>query len=265
MLFSWLRRRRRRNLLAAPFPPAWHEYLRRNVPHYAHLTEPQRAKLRDDVWVFVATKHWEGCRGLAITEEIQVTIAAQACLLTLGFDDNLYGDIFGRFASIVVHPASYVVPAETPLSDGVSLHGYAEELGEATPRGAVVLSWADVREGVRDAADGVNLAFHEFAHQIDMRTGATEGVPSHLPREVARRWETALRSEFDEFVRAVDDGEKTLLDEYGATDLAEFFAVASEYFFERPAPMRRRQPTLYALLREFYRQDPAARIAQPRP
>lgn len=259
MFFSWLKRRRRRAILSHPVPPDWRAYLARHVPHYAGLSAAERSKLDDDVRLLIAEKRWEGCGGLTLTQEIQVGIAGQACLLTLGLDFDLYDSV----ASILVYPAGYLAPEQEPVSDSVALHGEAERLGEAHHRGPVIVSWHDAREGGRHAEDGLNVVIHEFAHQIDMRLGAADGVPPLGNRELARRWQRVMSREYDRLVRAADHGRVTLLDHYGAENESEFFAVITECFFQQPLRLRRQHPELYDLLAEFYRQDPAARLAPP--
>ena len=250
MLFDWLKRRRRRRLLARPFPEAWRGYLRRNVAHYEYLSEAERAKLRDDLRVFVAEKNWEGCGGLAMTDEIKVTIAAQACLLVLALDHNYYD----RVLSVLVYP-----------------HGYRDEAngegrsGEAWYRGPVVLAWEDVRYEGRHPREGHNVVFHEFAHQLDMLDGGINGTPPLRDAAQARRWHDVMTAEYKRLVAASERGRATLLDHYGATDEAEFFAVCTECFFDRPVEMRREYPQLYDLLREYYRQDPAERCQRKAP
>jgi Mlc titration factor MtfA (ptsG expression regulator) len=256
VFFSWLKRRRRRAILKRPVPPEWSEFLARHVPHCAVLTAAERSKLDDDVRLLVAEKRWEGCGGLALTDEIQVGIAGQACLLTLGLDIDLYIAV----SSILVYPAGYVAPEQEPVSDFVALHGEVERLGEAHHRGPVIVSWRDAREAGRHADNGLNVVIHEFAHQIDMRLGAADGVPPLGDRTLARRWQQVMSREFERLVRAADRGRVTLLDHYGAENEAEFFAVITECFFIQPLQLQREHRELYDLLTEFYRQDPAARL-----
>ncbi|MEX0819730.1 MAG: M90 family metallopeptidase [Pirellulaceae bacterium] len=255
-MFDWLRRRRRRRLLAAPFPDEWTGILRCNVHHYSRLNEPERSKLQDDLRILVAEKNWEGCRGLTIDDEMKVTIAAQASLLLLGFR-NKY---FRLVQSILVYPDAFVAPNRTHLDSGLVLEGESNNEGEAWYRGPVVLSWPDALAGGRGESDGDNLVIHEFAHQLDMESGAViDGMPvlgDHLSPD---RWQRVMQAEFERLVRDCRRGRKTLLNSYGTTDIGEFFAVATECFFEQPARMHDGHPNLYALLGEFFQQDPAAR------
>jgi len=254
MFFSWLKRRRRRRLVAGPFPADWLEYLKRNVGHYRYLTDGERAALRDRLRVFVAEKHWEGCGGLELTDEIKVTIAAQACLLVLGFDEEYYDHVL----SILVYPGDYLVPTEHRDAMGIVTEGHSHRSGEAWHRGPVILSWEDARDC--DAHDGQNLVLHEFAHQLDMKNGPPNGTPPLRGRQRRRRWAAVMQREFQRHRRRVRHGEPTLLDPYGATDEAEFFAVATEAFFEQPVELEREHTDLYGVLADYYRQNPAGRM-----
>ncbi len=254
MLFTWLRNRRRRKVLSTAFPAAWLEYLHKNVAHYAYLSEAEQAQLRDDLRIIIAEKNWEGCGGLQITDEVKVTIAAHACLLVLAMEHNYYD----RVQSILVYPRAYRAPDDSDALEGD--HGGGEgRLGEAWYRGPVVLSWEDARHEGQHPSEGRNVVFHEFAHQLDMLDGVIDGTPPLRDREQYQRWQEVMTAEYEQLVEASEHGRATLLDQYGATDEGEFFAVATECFFDRPEKMRRRHPQLYSLLREYYRQDPAAR------
>ena len=246
MIFSWLKNRRRRKLLARPFPETWLEHLRTNVDHYGRLPSDAQQKLSDKTVIFVAEKHWTGCGGLEMTDEIKVTIAAQACVLLLGIEgDYLFDGIF----SILVYPAAYAPPPEE--RDGlVDLD--VTHLGEAWHRGPVVLSWRHVLAGSRGHDDGQNLVIHEFAHQLD----GLDGTPPLGSRQQYRDWQAVTDREYRRLVRQASEGAVTLLDDYGASSRAEFFAVASECFFQKPREMLARHPDLFELLRSFYKQDP---------
>ena len=259
MIFSWLRRRRRQKMLARPFPPEWHHYLLQNVAHYKYLSEAEQARLRDDLRIFIAEKTWEGCGGLEMTDEIKVTIAAQACLLVLGREHDYYS----RVQSILVYPQAYLVPSRETGPGGLVLEGTADLIGEAHYRGPVVLSWEDVLYEGRHPRSGRNVVFHEFAHQLDMMDGAIDGTPPLEDRAQYRRWQKVMTAEYQRLIEESEQGHATLLDQYGTKDEGEFFAVATECFFCRPAAMARRHRQLYDLLREYYRQDPAARLGDP--
>ena len=203
--------------------------------------------------MLVEEKDWEGCGGLEMTDEIRVTIAAQACLLIL----NIEHEYYRRVTSILVYPAAYkTMPSRG--RDGVIREGQAN-LGEAWLRGPVVLSWDDARRGALDPKDGHNLVFHEFAHKLDMLDGAADGTPPLADQETLRQWVQTMTREFAALRDAAERGRKTVLDAYGATNPAEFFAVATECFFEKARQLRQRHPSVYELLKDYYQQDPAER------
>ncbi len=238
--------------MTEPFPAAWMDILRHNVYHYQQLSAKQQAKLRDHLRIIVDEKNWEGCAGMTITDEVRVTIAAQASLLVLGFED----EYFDAVQSILVYPTAYVAHGHTVTQGGVVLEGQSNRAGEAWHRGPVILSWDGALAGGRHQSGGSNLVLHEFAHQLDMQNGrVADGIPPLNTREEYQRWETVAAGEYAQLVEDCRHGRRTLLDCYGTTNMAEFFAVATECFFERPREMHRRHPQFYEVLRDYYRQD----------
>jgi Mlc titration factor MtfA (ptsG expression regulator) len=256
MLFSWLTQRRRAKLLATPFQEEWLGYLERNVPLYAQLSEVERARLRDDLRILVAEKHWEGCGGLTMTDEVKVTVAAQAALLLLG----IRHDYFARVMSILVYPSGFRSP-EGWMGPGGVIDTSVGALGQAWYDGPVVLAWDEVVAGGRDPTDGRNVVLHEFAHQLDYLDGLADGTPPLRHRGDYARWQEVMTREFNRLKAESRDGTPKVLDSYGATDEAEFFAVATEAFFEKPRQMYATHPELYEILSEYYGQDPAKRAA----
>jgi Mlc titration factor MtfA (ptsG expression regulator) len=256
MLFAWLKRRRRARVVAAAFPDDWLIYLQKNVGLYALLTEPERQKLRDDLRIFIAETTFEGCGGLEISDEIKVTIAAQASLLLLGFQH----DYFEGVHTVLVYPAGFRSPEGWTGPDGVVDMdvGY---LGEAWHHGTVILAWDAVLAGGRNPRDGQNVVLHEFAHQLDYLDGVADGVPPLRNRAQYRKWHEVMAAEYAQLVAESERGRPKVLDAYGATSPVEFFAVATECFFEKPVQMRRRHPNLYGILNEYYCQDAAVRFA----
>ena len=250
-LFGFKRRRRNR-LKRKAFPDAWLEVLRRNVPYTSVLPEAAQAELRGHIQVFLAEKRFAGCGGLEMTDEIRVTIAAQACILLVGRETDYYP----MMESIFVYPHAYEVEAgrHHPWLDGGAVE---PRLGESWYRGPVVLSWDDARKGASDIHDGHNVVFHEFAHQLDSETGDTDGAPRLDRRSMYVAWARILSGEFARLNEDVDRNRPNILDDYGGSNPAEFFAVATEAFFEKPIALRREHPELYEQLKGFYRQDPA--------
>lgn len=254
---SLLRDWQRQRLKAQPFPEPWRSLLRTHFPHYARLNPTDQRELEGHVQVFLAEKTFEGCGGLALTDTIRVLIAAQACLLLLHRETDYYPTL----RTILVYPSHYFAVDRHHEPGGVLTEEVSTRLGESWSHGAVVLAWSAVTAGVEEVADGHNVVFHEFAHQLDLEDGSTDGVPVLAPHEPApvrqsryAAWARILSAEYAD-LRA---GHDSVLDDYGATNPAEFFAVATEAFFEKPHALRQRHPALYEELRRFYRQDPGA-------
>lgn len=257
MLLNWWKQRRRRELRSRPVPAEWEQVLQENVAFFARLTPPEKSKLLADMQVFVAEKRWEGCAGLEVTEEMQVTIAAQACLLVLGFEDEL----FDLVQTLLIYPSDYSMPGKTVLEGGIVLEGEHHRSGEAWYRGPVILSWTDALQGGLDDTDGENVVLHEFAHQLDMQNGrVADGIPPLETTEQLRQWEGVMHKEYQQLQKDCLHRRHTLLDCYGTENLAEFFAVATECFFEQPRLLSLRHDELYAVLMQFYRQDTLRRF-----
>jgi len=257
VIFSWFKTRRRRTILEQPFPADWEPWLAKRVPHHSALSEGEKSQLRNLVQVFVAEKHWEGCRGLTVTDEMRVTIAGQACLLLLGIDH----DHFSNVKTILIYPRHFVPRGDDGMDEAGVVHESDDPaLGLAWENGPVILSWADSWIGGRNQHDGVNVVLHEFAHKLDWKNGVVDGLPPLKQPEQYARWAEVMQREFDELVKKSEQEEATLLDDYGATDPAEFFAVAVECFFEKPLQLLRKHADLYEVLRDYFRQDPAARL-----
>ncbi|MEZ4386413.1 MAG: zinc-dependent peptidase [Candidatus Krumholzibacteriia bacterium] len=250
------RRRRRAQLMQAEPPAAWSDILARRVPLVALLDDADHHELFGKMQIFLDEKIFEGCGGLTITDEIKVTIAAQACILLLHRDTEFYPDL----DTILVYPHAYVSHVARRRPDGTVEEGAQARLGESWARGVVVLSWDDVVAGAADIHDGHNVVLHEFAHQLDNEAGIGDGAPA-LPRaSMYVAWARVLGAEYAHLLDDIHRRRPTVLDPYGATNPAEFFAVATETFFEKSAALRRLHPELYEQLRLFYRQDPAALV-----
>ena len=250
MNFPWSKTHQRREILAQPFPIAWLDYVSANVAYYRHLPNAEQEKLCDITRILIAEKSWEGCGGLALTDEIQVAIAAQAALLVLGFEDEYYLNV----ETILVYPQGFLVKTQRRGVGGMIVEQTVPYAGEAALQGPVVISWADVRQ----AGGGRNVVLHEFAHKLDMRDGAADGAPYLQDAAQIETWARVMSAEYQALVEQTAAGLPTLLDAYGATNAAEFFAVATEAFFGLPDRMQQEHPELYQVLRAYYRQDPAA-------
>ncbi len=246
-----LKKRRRQKLLETPPPPEWDAILRRNVPYYRRLPPDDRARLLGLTRIFLAEKRFEGCGGLELTEEMRVTIAAQACVLVLGREHDFYP----LLDSILVYPEAYVTDEQVEEEGGFVSEDDEERTGESWSQGALVLSWDDVVVDP-DPHDAWNVVFHEFAHQLADETGSEDGVPILPDRERQKTWAEVLGREYDALVRSVERGRHTFIEDYAAEDPGEFFAVVTEYFFEKSAQLKIRHPDLYEQMRLFYGQDP---------
>jgi len=253
----WVRRRRAR-IAGRPFPAAWRRLLRRHVPLVARLPARQQLRLKGLMQVFLAEKPILGCRGLRVTDEIRITIAALACLPLLGAARGVYPEL----RQVLVYPGAFVV--ERPVSADGLLHEQRRVLaGESWSQGQVLLAWDEVRRGAATPGDGHNVVIHEFAHQLDQAGGPANGAPALPTAEAYRRWSTVMRNEFEALrgrLARPDLAGPGLIDAYAATDPAEFFAVVSELFFERPAELAAGHPALYAELSGYYRLDPLSWI-----
>jgi Mlc titration factor MtfA (ptsG expression regulator) len=247
--------RRRKKTTSRPFPDAWLVLLTRNVPLYSRLSPADQEELKRHILVFMAEKRFEACGGLRMTDQIRITIAAHACILLL----HRQTDYYPGLKTILVYPRAYVAANVHHLVGGTVLETDDVRLGESWHHGSVVLSWDDVRRSAVDVHDGQNVVFHEFAHQLDSSGGRGDSTPVLQNRSSFIAWARALGEDFEKFQHEVVGANdySPVLDEYGATDPAEFFAVATESFFERPKDLQQRYPRLYDELKRFYQQDPA--------
>lgn len=253
------RSERRRRLRPREFPSEWEAILRRNMPLYNRLPAADRRELHELVRKFLAHKDFEGC-GQAITDEVRVTIAAQACLLLL----HRQTEVFPSVTTVLVYPSAFVVEDRPRRGmDGVVTSGPRTLDGEAWQHGPVILAWDDVlagapgASGAADERDGRNVVLHEFAHKLDAEDGTVDGSPDLGPSARYAEWARIVSAEYRRLRREVAEGRRDVLRRYGAKDPAEFFAVATETFFEEPIQLRQTHPRLYQELAEFYRQDPA--------
>ena len=259
-MFGFLKKRRRNRIRSRPFPSEWRDILLRRYSMYSRLPPADRRELEGHIQVFLAEKRFEGCGGQEITDEVRVLIAAQACLLLLHRETDCYP----RLHSILVYPSSYIARTWHLEKDGRTItEGEQARGGESWPQGTVVLAWDGAIAGAVELNKSRNLVLHEFAHQLDEEDGIADGAPllsgSTNLWQIHHRyqaWAKVLSAEFQQLRRAAADGRETVLDTYGAQNPAEFFAVATVCFFEKPDALKERHPALYAELKEFYRQDP---------
>jgi Mlc titration factor MtfA (ptsG expression regulator) len=249
-LVSARRRARRRRLMAKTFPKAWETHLQDNLPPYARLTREEKRQLRGLISIFLDEKTFEGCGGLELTDEIRVTIAAQACMLLL----NRKTSVYRKLATILVYPSTYVAGNKGIM--GGQMDEASARLGESWTTGAVVLAWDSVRRGAANFEDGHNVAFHEFAHQLDQEDGAGDGTPVLAGLSRYGAWARILGREYLALQKRARKHRKTVMDKYGATNEAEFFAVATETFLEKPKQLAEKHPDLFEELKTYYHLDP---------
>ena len=243
---------RRNRLLQEPLSSEHIKILEDNVPLYTRLPKALRETLQGCINHFLDEKVFVGCDGLEITDETRLVIAANACMLLV----NRKMKRFPGFETILVYPDTYV--ARQVSYDGlVEVHEDSTRAGESWYRGPIVLSLADVVRGSSNEHDGHNVVLHEFAHKLDEENGVVDGLPVLRESAHYKEWAEVLTREYDEFLKRVKRGKNKVIDEYGAVSAPEFFAVATESFFEKSKQMKKRLPELYQQLQTFYGLDPA--------
>jgi Mlc titration factor MtfA (ptsG expression regulator) len=254
LMFNMLKRRRRDKLRRQPFPEPWTQVLERNVTYYRRLPREDREELHRHTHILLAEKNFEGCGGLGMTDEIRITVAAQAAVLLLHRETEYYPILY----SVLVYPSSFWGRDAAPVSHDLAIEGEELRLGESWDQGAVVLAWDEIRNGAPRFRDGYNVVYHEFAHQLDQENADADGFPIIDDRALRGTWSQVLHREFTRLEEDIELNRRTVIDDYGAEHPAEFFAVVTECFFERPVLLKRERPELYEQFRLYYRQDPAS-------
>jgi len=266
VLVAWLAPRwRLARALARPLAPEQLRHIDANVAQYAGMPPVLQARLQRLVQLFLHQQTFVGCAGVEITDEMRVTIAAQACLLLLG-NAGTRPRVYPGLHTVLVYPGAFLVPRRQQDEAGVVTETRQDLLGESWGDGRVVLSWEHVRRAGHDPEGTHNVVLHEFAHQLDSASGSTNGAPFLGSPERYRTWSETLSRDFLALRRDASWGQRDVLDPYGATNPAEFFAVATEAFFELPHALAARHPELYAEFERYYRVDPRAwRAPEPEP
>jgi Mlc titration factor MtfA (ptsG expression regulator) len=236
------------------FPPTWSSILEANIPYYRCLPQAERDQLHQLILVFIHEKWFEGAMDLKITDEIRLTIAAQACTLLL----NREAEVYPKLRTVIVYPEAYRAKNTVRMEEGTLIQQDDIRYGESWDHGTVILSWKDVLRGAANSQDGRNLVFHEFAHQLDSEGGMVNGAPYLPERSMYQTWAEVFQAEYRALTKDLEAGRRNLLGTYSAENPAEFFAVSTELFFERPRALKDRHPKLYQQLVEFYQQDPVA-------
>ena len=233
----------------AHFPDEWREILKSNVPVYLQLPADDALRLEQWVLGFLRNIPFEGCSDLEVTDEMRVTIAGWASLLVL----NRRYPKYPHLHRVLIYPDGYRI-TEGGFFFPEHDTGF-DAAGESWDEGYVVLAWTDCLRGIEHPNDGFNVILHEFAHQLDIEGGDADGVPVTRPDQW-RRWDRIIERDYQRFLSRLDRGHDTAMDEYGAQDRAEFFAVATETFFEKPEELKAEHRELYGLLQELYGFDP---------
>lgn len=242
----------RDKIRSQPFKKKWRKIIQQRMPYFRQMPADLQLQLKQHIQVFIAEKEFVGCNGVKITDEIRITIAAQACLLLLNRKTNYYP----KLQSILVYPRAFIKEQESVQANGV-LHTQKTILaGESWDYGKVVLSWQDTIEGAQNPDDGQNVVIHEFAHQLDQENGRANGAPILDKGQSYKCWSEVFSAQFEKLKLQAKSGMPSLFDYYGATNPAEFFAVASEVFFEKAEQFSYEHPRLYRQLTQYYQVDP---------
>lgn len=253
MMAFFIRKRTRKNALnklyATPPPNSWPQTLDKTFPTIGKLTKPQRHQLFGYMQIFLAQTTFEGCGGLDLTEEMKITVAAQACTLLLGRETKVYP----KLKTVILYPNTYRSEAKGTFG---GTNGQGSRLGESWDCGVVILAWNSVLGGARNMEDGQNVTFHEFAHQLDQEDGTADGAPILEERSAYSAWARVFNHEYNVLVDKTKRGHRSTMNQYGATNPAEFFAVATETFFEKPRQLKQKHPELYEELQHYYQIDP---------
>jgi len=242
----------RNKLRGLPFKKQWRKIIQQRMPYFRQMPPDLQLQLKQNIQVFLAEKNFEGCNGVKINDEIRITIAAQACLLLLNRKTNFYP----KLQTILVYPRAFIKEQQNMNIDGLRQTKRVALAGESWEFGRVVLSWQDTLEGAKITDDGRNVVIHEFAHQLDQENGKANGAPILDKDQSYKSWSEVFSAQFEQLKNQASKGAPSLFDYYGATNPAEFFAVASEVFFEKSQQFQQQSPKLYQQLKQYYQVDP---------
>ncbi|MCI2285201.1 zinc-dependent peptidase [Colwellia sp. MSW7] len=235
-----------------PFKKEWRKIIQQRMPYFRQMPTDLQLQLKQHIQVFLAEKNFVGCNGVQITDEIKVTVAAQACLLLL----NRKTDFYPKLQTILVYPSAFVKSQLSKDAGGVQFTTKIALAGESWDFGKVVLSWQDTIAGAKITDDGHNVVIHEFAHQLDQESGRANGAPLLEKGQSYQCWSEVFAKQFALLKKQAKTGKPSIFDYYGATNPAEFFAVASEVFFEKSREFYHEHPKLYLQLKQYYQVDP---------
>lgn len=248
-----------RRWFASPPPVDIVPLIEKHVRVWKDLDDEERELLTAYATDLLTTRRWEAAQGFELTDRIRTVIAAQAALLILGIGIDQFHDV----GAIIVHPSTmhFHDQASAGPAHGTETRGTHHLLGEAQYGGPVVIAWDSASSSARHPERGHDVVLHEFAHKIDMVDGTVDGTPPMTDQALYDRWVEICTREFEHLEQGTSGD---LIDDYGATDAGEFFAVVTETFFTQPIELREHKPDLYGVFRDFYRQDPAARAERQR-
>ncbi len=246
------RAKRRGKLMSREFPKEWQKHLLSNVSLFAQLPDDLKRQVEGHTQILLNEKVFEGYNGLNMTDEIRVTIAGQASFLLL----NQKGFYPETLKSVIVYPSAYKTRTVKTGLGGLHTESEQSVLGQSWGSGTVVLAWDNTKQSAANANDGHNLVLHEFAHQLDQANGVADGTPFLRNRDRYYEWRQSMSHTYQDFLDDIEHGRKTVMDDYGSTNPAEFFSVATETFFEKPRQLQKRRPELYLELCKYYRTDP---------
>jgi Mlc titration factor MtfA (ptsG expression regulator) len=250
----WWRLRRRLAVARGPFPAHWQGWLRSRTSIYERVPAQLRERLHQLIQIFVHEKTFVGCNGLVVSEEMRVVIAAYACLLVVNRHEVPRSHFYDELFSILVYPSPFIVPHSQRDAHGIVTEGTRVLSGQAWDARRIILSWQDIEEGL---ATGHNVVLHEFAHYLDMEDETMDGAPGLGSEQEYRRWSEVFWREYEQMHHNLRAGNPTLLDPYAVSAPEEFFAVATEAFFETPRELEAQHAGVYEQLRRYYRVDPA--------
>jgi len=245
---------KRKKIANTPFKKEWRKIIQRRIPYFKKMPVDLQLQLKKHIQVFLSEKEFVGLNGITINDEIRLTIAAQACLLILNRKTNYYP----KLKSILIYPSSWVKQHSTSNSDGIHFTQHMRVAGESWGYGKIVLSWNDTLSGADNPDDGHNLVIHEFAHRLDQEDGSSNGAPILSQGQSYEQWSAIFSKEYEQLKSDIARNRRSVFDSYGATNPAEFFAVASEVFFEKSAELKEAHPELYQQMSTYYRIDPCS-------
>ncbi len=234
------------------FQAEWVEYLEQSLPMYSLIPDDLKLKVHGKISQFIGSTYFKACNGLELTDEMIVSVAGQACMLIVNHD----GEPYPNLKRVYLYPTTFKSVQQQRDSMGIVTQGEVSRLGESWGNGTVILAWDAVKHGARNMFDGQNVTFHEFAHQLDQENTVGSGLPYLHEEQAFAVWASVLSEKYEQLLNRVERGKKTVMDQYGATNMAEFFAVATETFFEKPKQMKKKHPKLYRELKGYYKLNP---------